>query len=71
MSLLGDQKAHSEDSSTEYRLAWTLCQLPCLGGRVQVEGQVTTVNLREADEHSCHIVQFRLEPISTITGKIS
>lgn len=69
LSLRGEQKAYSEHSSTEDRLAWTLCQLPLLAGRVQVDGQVTAGNLHEADEHSCHVVQFRLKPLSTFTGK--
>lgn len=69
MSLAGEQKAHSGHSSTKYRLAWTLCKLPCFTGRVQVECQVTAGNTREADEYSCHVVQFRLKPLSTFTGK--
>lgn len=31
---------------------------------------MTAGNLREADEHSCHVVQFRLKPLSTFTGNI-
>lgn len=48
----------------------TLCQLPLLASRVQVDVQVTASNSREADERSCHVVQFHLKPLSTLIGKI-